>query len=104
MPFGLKNAPATFQRLMDQVLAGLQGTDVFVYLDDIVLYASSLTEHENKFNKLPERLRKASLKLQPDKCEFLRKQVNYLGHIIVTSASAYRPFSASACVSHDSAE
>jgi len=82
MPFGLKNAPATFQRLMDQVLAGLQGTDVFVYLDDIVLYASSLTEHENKFNKLPERLRKASLKLQPDKCEFLRKQVNYLGHII----------------------
>jgi len=82
MPFGLKNAPATFQRLMDQALAGLQGTEVFVYLDDIVLYASSLKEHEIKFNKLAERLRKANLKLQPDKCEFLRKEVTYLGHII----------------------
>jgi hypothetical protein len=82
MPFGLKNAPATFQRLMDQVLCGLQGTELFVYLDDIVLYASSLREHEIKFNKLAERLRRANLKLQPDKCEFLRKEVGYLGHII----------------------
>ena len=82
MPFGLKNAPATFQRLMDQVLSGLQGIELFVYLDDIVLYAGSLREHEIKFNKLAERLRKANLKLQPDKCEFLRKEVAYLGHII----------------------
>jgi hypothetical protein len=67
---------------MDQVLSGLQGTDMFVYLDDIVLYASSLAEHQSKFNKLAERLRKANLKLQPDKCKFLRKEVNYLGHII----------------------
>ncbi|KAL6417715.1 hypothetical protein ACFW04_012557 [Cataglyphis niger] len=74
MPFGLKNAPATFQRLMDQVLSGLQGNELFVYLDDIVLYASSLKEHEVKFNKLAERLKKANLKLQPDKCEFLRKE------------------------------
>ncbi|KAL6417870.1 hypothetical protein ACFW04_012472 [Cataglyphis niger] len=82
MPFGLKNAPATFQRLMDQVLSGLQGSELFVYLDDIVLYASSLREHEIKFDKLAERLRQANLKLQPDKCEFLRKEVGYLGHII----------------------
>jgi len=82
MPFGLKNAPATFQRLMDQVLSGLQGTELFVYLDDIVLYASSLREHEIKFKKLAERLRKANLRLQPDKCEFLRKEVTYLGHVI----------------------
>jgi len=41
MPFGLKNAPATFQRLMDQILSGLQGNDMFVYLDDIVIYATS---------------------------------------------------------------
>lgn len=82
MPFGLKNAPATFQRLMDQVLSGLQGTELFVYLDDIVIYASSLREHEIKFNKLAERLRAAKLKLQPDKCEFLRKEVTYLEHII----------------------
>lgn len=82
MPFGLKNAPATFQRLMDKVLSGLQGIELFVYLDDIVIYASSLTEHNRKFNKLAERLRDANLRLQPDKCEFLRKEVAYLGHII----------------------
>jgi len=52
MPFGLKNAPATFQRLIDLVLAGLQGAELFVYLDDIVLYVSSLREHEIKFEKL----------------------------------------------------
>jgi len=82
MPFGLKNAPATFQRLMDTVLSGLQETKLFVYLDDIVLYASSLREHKIKFDKLAKRLRNANLKLQPDKCEFLRKKVTYLGHII----------------------
>ena len=82
MPFGLKNAPATFQRLMDLVLTGIQGTELFVYLDEIVLYANSLEEHEEKFNKLMERLTAANLKLQPDKCEFLRPEVAYLGHII----------------------
>lgn len=82
MPFGLKNAPATFQRLMDRVLTGLQGSELFVYLDDIVIYASSMLEHETKFRKLAERLRNARLQLQPDKCEFLRKEVTYLGHVI----------------------
>lgn len=82
MPFGLKNAPATFQRLMDKVLSGLQGIELFVYLDDIVIYASSLMEHNRKFNKVTERLRDANLRLQPDKCEFLRNEVAYLGHII----------------------
>jgi len=82
MRFGLKNAPATFQRLMDNVLSGLQGNELFVYMDDIVIYARSLKEHEIKFNKLMQRLRNANLKLQPDKCEFLRREVAYLGHII----------------------
>ncbi|XP_076685843.1 uncharacterized protein LOC143377921 [Andrena cerasifolii] len=82
MPFGLKNAPATFQRLMDQVLTGLQGIELFVYLDDIVIYASSMKEHATKFKRLMNRLRDANLYLQPDKCEFLKKEVSYLGHII----------------------
>ncbi|XP_043604719.1 uncharacterized protein LOC122577454 [Bombus pyrosoma] len=82
MPFGLKNAPATFQRLMNSVLSGLQGVELFVYLDDIVIYSTSLQEHECKFNKLMERLRQAKLRLQPDKCELLRHEVSYLGHII----------------------
>lgn len=82
MPFGLKNVPATFQRLMDQVLVGLQGTELFVYMDDIVVYASSLQEHDIKIKILMNRLREANLQLQPDKYEFLRREVAYLGHII----------------------
>jgi len=82
MPFGLKNAPAIFQRLMDLVLWELQGEELFVYMDDIVIYAISLEKHERKYNLLIERLRKANLKLQSDKCEFLKNEVTYLGHII----------------------
>jgi len=77
-----KNAPATFQRLMDNVLMGLQGNELFVYMDDIVIYARSLQEHVIKFERLMQCLRNANLKLQPDKCEFLHKEVAYLGHII----------------------
>ena len=82
MPFGLKNAPATFQRLMDKVLLGLQGTELFVYMDDIVIYARSLEEHTEKLYNLLIRLEKANLTLQPEKCSFLRKEVAYLGHVI----------------------
>jgi hypothetical protein len=81
MPFGLKNAPATFQRLMNSILSGLQGIELFVYLDNIIIYSTSL-EHEIKFNQLMDRLRKAKLQLQPDKYEFLRYEVKYLGHVI----------------------
>ena len=82
MPFGLRNALATFQRLMDNVLSGLQGTELFVYFDDIVIYARSLEEHRYKVNKLAEHLREANLKLQPSKCGFLHREIAYLGHII----------------------
>jgi len=66
---------------MDQILFGLQGLYMFIYLDDIIIYAISLNEHRIKFNKFAERLRKAHLK-QPDKYEFLRKDPNYLDHTI----------------------
>nr|XP_034174769.1 uncharacterized protein LOC117601733 [Osmia lignaria] len=82
MPFGLKNAAGSFQRLMNNVLVGLQGVEAFVYIDDIVIYASSIEEHETKFNRLMARLREANLYLQPEKCELLKKEVAYLGHII----------------------
>ena len=59
MPFGLKTASATFQRLMDITLTWLIETKLFVYLDDIVIFADTLEEHEKKFNNLIQRLRKA---------------------------------------------
>ena len=82
MPFGLKNAPATFQRLMNNVLTGLQGNRCFVYLDDIVIFADTLENHNKKLTEIFDRLQKFNLKLKPEKCEFLRKEVIYLGHKI----------------------
>lgn len=82
LPFGLKTAPATFQRAMDNILRGLQGIHCLVYLDDIIVYSSSLQEHVDKLRKIFERLRETNLKVTLDKCEFLRKEVLYLGHTI----------------------
>lgn len=80
MPFGLKGGPATFQRLMDQTLQGLLSTDCFVYLDDIVVYSNSLKNHLEKLEKIFERIQNAKLKLQPQKCHFLKTEIIYLGH------------------------
>jgi len=81
MSFKLKNMPATFQRLINAVLVGIQEIRC-LYLDDIVIYGSSLQEHKKQLTEVLQRLRKHNLKLQIDKCEFLRKEVTYLGHII----------------------
>jgi len=81
-PFRLKTAPASFQNLMNSVLSGLIGTCCFIYLDDIVTYAKSFEDHNNKLREILDRLRPYRLKLQPERCEILRKEVNYLGHQI----------------------
>ena len=67
MPFGLKKAPVTLQKIMNNVLSGLTGTGCFVFLDDIVIYAKSLVDHERKLRDLVKKLRKYNLKLQPVK-------------------------------------
>lgn len=82
MPMGLKNSGRTFQRLMNMVLSGLIGEDCFVYLDDIVVYGKNLLDHNEKMSRVLERLKHFNLKLQPEKCKFLRKEVIYLGHLI----------------------
>lgn len=82
MPFGLKNSPATFQRAVNNVLTGLQGEICLVYLDDIIIFSSDLQDHMTRLEKVFKRLQTNNLKLQPDKCEFLRKEVCYLGHVI----------------------
>lgn len=82
MPFGLCNAPATFQRLMNQVLAEHIGKICFVYLDDIIIFSTSLQEHVQSLEKIFKSLRDANLKVQLDKSEFLKHETEYLGHII----------------------
>lgn len=80
MPFGLKNASAEFQRLMNTDLAGIQGIKCFVYTDDIVVYADSFQDHFEKLTVIFREIRKANLKLQPEKRNFLRQEVVYLSH------------------------
>lgn len=80
MPFGLKCGPAIFQRLMNNILTGLQGHQCFVYLDDLVIVGSNISDHEEKLKLLFQRLSNNNLKLQPDKCEFMKKEIIYLGH------------------------
>lgn len=82
MPFGLKNAPPTFQRMMNKGLKGLIGNNCFVYIDDIIVYGKTIEEHNKNLRILFERLRQVGLKLQPDKCEYLRPELEYLGHVI----------------------
>lgn len=82
LPFGLKGGPATFQRLMNQVLTGLQGVKCFVYLDDIVVYGKNIQDHNTKLQEVFQCLEKHSLRLQPSKCNILLREITYLGHKI----------------------
>uniref|UniRef100_A0A5S6Q9K0 RNA-directed DNA polymerase n=1 Tax=Trichuris muris TaxID=70415 RepID=A0A5S6Q9K0_TRIMR len=82
MPFGLCNAPSTFQRLMEAILTGLQWATCLVYLDDIIVYSRSKAEHMQSLCELFSRLRKAGLKLKMEKCHFFKREVKYLGHVV----------------------
>lgn len=82
MPFGLKNAPATFQRVMDNVLGDLVGNVCLVYLDDIIVFSPSLQKHIADIKSVFTKLQNANLKIQPSKCSFLRKEIDFLGHIV----------------------
>ena len=82
MPFGLCNAPATFERLMDRVLAGLSPETAMVYIDDILVAGQTFQEQLDNLEQVFQCLRNAKLKLSPKKCHLFQKQVRYLGHII----------------------
>ena len=84
MPFGLCNAPATFQQLMDMVLSGLQWSSCIVYIGDIIVVGRSFDEHLCNLKQVFERINKAGLKLHPNKCWFLQPKVQFLGHVVST--------------------
>ena len=84
VPFGLCNAPATFSRLMDRVLAGLHWETCLFYLDDIIVFAATWEEHLARLRQVFERLRHAQLKLGAEKCTFAAKEVSYLGHRVTS--------------------
>lgn len=82
LPFGLKNAPAIFQRVMDDVLHEHIGKICYVYIDDIIIFGETLDEQIKNLKIILETLRKANFKIQPDKSEWLKSEVEFLGFIV----------------------
>ncbi|KAK6326890.1 hypothetical protein J4Q44_G00025350 [Coregonus suidteri] len=78
--FGLCNAPATFERLMDRVLAGVPRDECVVYLDDILVHGTSFEGALGALRRVLERISGAGLKLHPEKCHFMQREVAFLGH------------------------
>jgi len=91
MPFGLCNAPATFQRLMDMVMLGLNFETCLIYLDDIIVFSQYLTTHLQRLEALFSRLRTANLKLKPSKCALLQIEVSFLGFTISSEGVGTNP-------------
>lgn len=82
MPFGLANAPAEFQRLMDNILAGLKPSIAIAYLDDIIVFSDTFEHHLLALEKVFKRIQECSLQLSPKKCDFCKLEMSYLGFIV----------------------
>lgn len=82
MPFGLCNAPATFERLMDTVLRGLKWRTCLCYLDDVVIFSSTFPQHLERLNEVLTCLANAGLQLNTKKCRFASKTIKVLGHVV----------------------
>lgn len=81
MLFGLKGAPATFQRMIDKILDGL-GDFAGAYLDDVIIFSTSWEEHLAQLNSVLCRIKNAGLTIKKSKCQFARKECVYLGYKI----------------------
>ena len=82
MPFGLSNAPATFERLIELVLRGMQWKQCLCYLDDIICFGPDFGITLSNLKQVFLRFRAANWKLKPKKCHLFKKQIQYLGHIV----------------------
>src|SRR6266540_6569931 len=91
MLFGLTNAPATFQRLMNYVLHDYLNDFVIVYLDDILVYSDIFEEHLNHLRKVFIKLREANLIIKLKKCKFSQRKIKFLGHTIETDGLRIDP-------------
>ena len=91
MPFGLVNAPMTFQRVMDVILTGVDWDFVLVYIDDICIISKTFSEHLIHLGKVFDRLRQHSLHLKMKKCFFCQISFPYLGHVVTKEGLATDP-------------
>lgn len=91
MPFGLCNAPATFQRLMQRCLGGQLMESVLVYIDDVIVYSPDFETHLQHLERVFREMERYGLKLQPEKCHLLRREVKFLGHVVSAAGVAVDP-------------
>ena len=91
MPFGLSTSPATFQRLMNQIFREDIFRILLVYLDDIIVYSSTIEEHIQRLDQVFSTLAKHGLKLKPEKCVFFQEEVKYLGHVVSSKGVSMDP-------------
>src|ERR1700682_828509 len=91
MPFGLKNAPATFVKLMDEVFQEHLDKFMIVYLDDIVVYSKSVDEHLHHLQLIFSRLRQHKLYAKLEKCQFMQREIKFLGHLVSSDGIRVNP-------------
>lgn len=91
MPQGLSGAPATFQRLMEKTVGGMNLIQGLVYLDDIIIFGKTLEEHEEHLKKVLKRLHDDGFKLFLEKCHFCQPSINNLGHVVSAEGVATDP-------------
>jgi hypothetical protein len=80
MPFGLANAPATFQRVIDEALKDVLGHGVEAYMDDVLIHTDTLPQHLSLLRQVFALLDRAALYIKPAKCQFLQSELDFLGH------------------------
>lgn len=80
LPFGLTNSPATYQRIMQDVLGDLHMRTCLIYLDDVIIFSKTYEEHLERLSQVFKKIEAAGMKLAPKKCKFFHEKVVYVGH------------------------
>lgn len=91
MPFGLCNAPSTFQRLMERIFGDQSFQSLLLYLDDVIVFSATVKQHLHRLELVLDRLRQQNLKIKLSKCCFFRPEVRYLGHVVSSAGVSTDP-------------